>query len=86
MSVSPIFPICPICETEPPCVHLRERTEPIVHYKIPRGAFDSDLQLVGYLQNIMRYAKTSGLPMGSQLYQHLQKFMIDNGMPFDVEA
>ena len=79
-------PECPICNTDPPCAHLQVRTEPVIHYKIPQDAFSTDLQLVGYLQNVMHYAKTSGLPLGSRLHQTLQKFMVDNDMPFDVEV
>ena len=76
---------CPICKAEPPCVHLEERTEPVVHFKIPPGAFKSDLQLVNYLQEIMYYAKTSRLPLGSKLYEHLQVFLARNELPFDID-
>jgi len=78
-------PECPLCEKVPPCEHLQERTKPAVHFKIPPGAFKSEVQLVNYLQSIMYYSKTSGLPMGSKLYEHLQVFFQRNELPFDID-
>jgi hypothetical protein len=78
-------PTCPLCKTEPPCPHLQKRTEPVVHYKIPPKAFDTELQLAGYLGHIMHFAKTSGLPLGSALYEHLQVFMARHELPYDFE-
>ena len=80
------MPNCPICKTVPPCEHLQERTEPVVHYRIPPEAFSSDTQLVGYLSEIMHYAKTSELALGSELYEHLQVFMMKHSMPYDFHS
>lgn len=78
-------PTCPICKTEPPCTHMQERTGPVIHYRIPPGAFRSEVQLARYLGEIMHYAKTSKLPLGSALYEHLQVFLARNELPFDYE-
>ena len=76
--------VCPVCElTE--CMHLQPRSEPVVHYKIPPAAFSSDLQLAGYLGEIMHYSKTSGLALGSALYEHLQLFLVKHGLPYDID-
>lgn len=78
-------PDCPICKDEAPCVHLQERIGPVIHYRIPPGAFRSEVQLARYIGEIMHYAKTSKLPLGSALYEHLQVFLARNELPFDYE-
>ena len=78
-------PVCPICNSPPPCEHMQLREGVVIHYKIPTKVFNSELQLVSYIGEVMFHLKDCGLPMGSRLYETLQAFLAKEDLPYDLE-